>query len=127
MTFMQILRTNFLRTIISWVVMLQLLNISIDPPDRHYGPEDLSINDIESCLELVLEVFLGHDNLIDEVDDQDDESGQPTNALTLFAVETPWTINDERVALVRQEDSMYTELFVPNYCRPVQGPPPKSV
>lgn len=127
MTFMQILRTNFLRTIISWVVMLQLLNISIDPPDRHYGPEDLTINDIESCLELVLEVFLGHDNFIGEVDDQDDDSGQPTNAITLFAVETPSTFSKEMVALAGQENSPYTEVFVPIFCLPIPGPPPKSV
>ncbi len=127
MTLMQILRTNFLRTIISSIVALQLINISIDPPDAHCGPEDLTVNDIESCLEFLLEVVLDQGNAIGEVDDQDDESGQPTNALTLFALEIPWTISEQSVALVKEENSTYTELFVPNFCLPILGPPPKSV
>jgi hypothetical protein len=42
-------------TIVCLIVSLQLFNISFDPADTFCGPEDLSINEIESCVELVVE------------------------------------------------------------------------
>ena len=52
---------------------LYLLNISIDAPDRYSNavPEDLSINDQESILEVVLEKVMGYENAIAEYDDND--------------------------------------------------------
>lgn len=52
---------------------LYLLNISVDPidPRPEYMPEDLSINDQESIVEIVIEEVLGYQNAIDEYDDHD--------------------------------------------------------
>lgn len=52
---------------------LYLLNISIDSPDPNPEtiPEDLSINDQESILELVIEKVMGYENAVAEYDDHD--------------------------------------------------------
>ncbi|GAB3656315.1 hypothetical protein GCM10028791_28070 [Echinicola sediminis] len=52
-----------------------LLNISVDTadPDPQHLPEDLSINDQESIVELVVEKFLGFENAFKEYDDPDTE------------------------------------------------------
>lgn len=55
---------------------LYLLNISIDTTDPYpeYIPEDLSINDQESIVELFVEKILGYENAIKEYDDHDTEN-----------------------------------------------------
>lgn len=65
--------------ILAWVLLIQVINISIDPIDpvsdklgRINKGEDLSINDIESIYELIVEHFLGID--VPE-SDEDDENG----------------------------------------------------
>lgn len=52
-----------------------LLNISVDTADQNpqYIPEDLSINDQESIIEIVFEQILGYDNAFKEYDDNDRE------------------------------------------------------
>ena len=62
-----------------WGVMaLYLFNISVDTadPDPVHVAEDLTINDQESMVELVLEQFLGFENAISEHDDPDTENNQ---------------------------------------------------
>jgi hypothetical protein len=65
--------------VIAWVLLIQVINISIDPVDpvsdklgRFSSGEDLSINDIESIYELISEICLGID--VPE-NDEDDENG----------------------------------------------------
>lgn len=52
---------------------LYLLNISVDTVDHNplNIPEDLSINDQESIIEMVVELVLGYENAIEEYDDGD--------------------------------------------------------
>jgi len=54
---------------------LYLLNISVDTADPHpeHIPEDLSINDQESIIEIVVEKVLGFEDAIKEYDDHDTE------------------------------------------------------
>ena len=64
---------------ILWGVMaLYLFNISVDTadPEPVYIPEDLTVNDQESMVELVVEQFLGFENAITEHDDPDTENNQ---------------------------------------------------
>ncbi|MBI3219912.1 MAG: hypothetical protein HYZ44_10395 [Bacteroidetes bacterium] len=70
---------NIFKSLIIWVLLIQIINISIDPLDpvsdklgRFALQEDLSINEIESIYEFVSEHCLGVD--IPE-NDEDDESG----------------------------------------------------
>ena len=52
-----------------------LCNVSIDPPDHEAMGvrEDLTVNEIESIIELVLEEAFGIENYIPEGDDADQE------------------------------------------------------
>ena len=52
---------------------LYLLNISVDSPDPNPEgiPEDLSINDQESIIEMVIEKVMGFENAVAEYDDHD--------------------------------------------------------
>ncbi|MFO7702298.1 MAG: hypothetical protein R6V37_04830 [Psychroflexus maritimus] len=67
---------NSIFTKILWGLMgLYLLNISVDTADlkpKHI-PEDLSFNDQESIIEIVLEKVLGYEDAIKEYDDNDTE------------------------------------------------------
>ncbi len=79
-TLLPLLVINYLRNSLFvrffWGLMgLYLLNISVDSADVtiDYFPEDLSINDQESIIEIVIEKILGFDNLIEEHDDNDTE------------------------------------------------------
>ncbi len=55
---------------------LYLLNISVDAtdPNPEHIPEDLSFNDQESIIEIVLEKVLGYEGAIKEYDDNDTEN-----------------------------------------------------
>ena len=52
-----------------------LLNISVDvaDPKPEYIPEDLTINDQESLVEIFIEKVLGYDDFFKEYDDNDTE------------------------------------------------------
>ncbi|WP_239970595.1 hypothetical protein [Confluentibacter citreus] len=54
---------------------LYFLNISVDTVDVYpnYIPEDLSFNDQESIVEIIVEQVLGFENAIEEHDDPDTE------------------------------------------------------
>lgn len=54
---------------------LYLLNISVDTadPNPEHIPEDLSLNDQESIVEIVVEKVLGFEDAIKEYDDHDTE------------------------------------------------------
>ena len=63
-----------------WLALsLVIFNLSIDIPDPHSDAvsEDLTVNDIESISELVIEKLLGFENAFVEYDDHDleDEGG----------------------------------------------------
>lgn len=56
-------------------MVLYLLNISVDTadPNPEHIPEDLSFNDQESIVEIVVEKVLGFEDAIKEYDDHDTE------------------------------------------------------
>ncbi|MFD2100792.1 hypothetical protein [Flagellimonas iocasae] len=60
---------------------LFLLNISVDSvdPNPDYIPEDLSFNDQESIIEIVVEKILGFENAFEEYDDPDSEDHNKKN------------------------------------------------
>ncbi|ALJ03648.1 hypothetical protein APS56_00125 [Pseudalgibacter alginicilyticus] len=57
------------------LIGLHLLNISVDSkdPNPEHIPEDLSFNDQESIIEIVVEKVLGFEDAIKEYDDHDTE------------------------------------------------------
>ncbi|SEB45281.1 hypothetical protein SAMN05192540_0356 [Maribacter dokdonensis] len=72
---LSILRNNFFSKFF-WLFMgLYMLNISVDTadPNPQHIPEDLTFNDQESIIEVILEQILGYENAIQEYDDNDTE------------------------------------------------------
>ncbi|WP_116108950.1 hypothetical protein [Lewinella sp. IMCC34191] len=68
----RIRHSNYLR--LFWGVMAAgLLNLSVDAPDMfaHHVPEDLTHNDQESIIELIVEMGLGFEDAFAEYDDDD--------------------------------------------------------
>lgn len=70
---------------------LYLLNISVDTadPNPEHIPEDLTINDQESIVEIIVEQVLGFEDAIKEYDDHDPEDhnkkkGVSIDLLALF-------------------------------------------
>ncbi len=72
----QFFRQSVCRKVVCVFFAVQLLNMSIDPVDvEPFGmAEDLSINDIESLVELVLEEIIGIENCVAESDERDTDS-----------------------------------------------------
>lgn len=69
-----------------WGLMaVYLFNISIDPadPNPEHIPEDLSFNDQESIVEIVLEQFMGFEDAIKEYDDNDSDNNKTKNNLSI--------------------------------------------
>jgi hypothetical protein len=74
---MNTIRENILVKYIWLFLAIHILNFSIDAPDAKpdYVAEDLSINDIESVVELLLEEACGFENIISEHDEHDSNDG----------------------------------------------------
>lgn len=71
----QLLRHSTYSRFLWGFLSLYFLNISVDPSDitPSSRSEDLSINEQESVIELVVESFMGYEDAIEEQDDNDVE------------------------------------------------------
>lgn len=75
---LQWFRHTIIRKILSYSVLAVFLNLSVDPPDVLYNldhdihwEEDLSMNEIESVSEFVLEKCLDMTNAVPETEEND--------------------------------------------------------
>jgi hypothetical protein len=125
MLVLQALRRRFLLTVISTVVTLQIVNISIDPADFNSGKEDLSINDIESCVEFVLEVVLNKFDAVKECDEQDEHTSQPTVSIVLFTSEPAFHLQEQTFSTIPPPLFGYGTSFFNSLTLPITSPPPK--
>ncbi|HEU5289348.1 MAG TPA: hypothetical protein VFU05_01820 [Cyclobacteriaceae bacterium] len=123
MSFFKFLRSQATMVSVSLTLLVQLLNLSIDPTD--FGKEDLSKNEVESIVELVTEHFLDHKNLIDESDDGDQQSIHCEMQIMLFPGTQPLVLDNTLVASAKPlpaEFQFYVEL-VP---KTILTPPPQA-
>ena len=131
----QIRQLPFLYRLFCGLMALQVINFSVDPPDSyvratHYstGKEDLSINEMESIGEWVLEVAFDQTDCIPEQDESDD-AGKITR--TLFC----WVSPELFVLLLPAQLAGFTYQprihFLPVHYFPYFGevsfPPPQQV
>jgi hypothetical protein len=120
------LRKKFFKTTIVMAMTLQVINISIDPADQFTGAQDVAINEIESCVELVLEVILDHDGAIDETDEADDSTHGQSGSVIFFTVKTCSLICEKPYSIVSAKNdcdhfSCFTSLNLP-----ILSPPPRN-
>jgi hypothetical protein len=109
---------------------LYLFNISVDiaDPEPQHIPEDLSFNDQESFVELILEKVLGYEDAIKEVDDHDAED---YNKLKNTQVDL--TSQEVSALNFKQFISFQQETIYPHYQAgltqgfgKIDSPPPKA-
>lgn len=121
---------NSVFTKILWgLIGLHLLNISVDTadPNPEHIPEDLSINDQESIIEIVLEKVLGYEDAIKEYDDHDTEDhNKKTNVkidlTTHFIIDN--NLNHSFIETTKHKFPDYTT-YLRNGFQKLDIPPPK--
>ncbi|PKA99478.1 hypothetical protein B0O79_3190 [Flavobacteriaceae bacterium MAR_2009_75] len=121
---------NSVFTKILWgLIALHLLNISVDTadPNPQHIPEDLSFNDQESIIEIVIEKVLGYEDAIKEYDDHDTEDhNKKTNIkidLTTHSLVAN-TLNPLLFEAVRRKFPEYNTDLI-NGFQKLDIPPPK--
>jgi hypothetical protein len=120
------LRHQFYSSLITLLMATQLLNLSIDAIDPFPHFEDIAINEIESCIELVVEVVLGHENAITETDGHEHSSCKTGNTIVLFSSLRQQHVfpDDNGVELA---PSYSTErMFIKSPVLTIFSPPPRS-
>ncbi len=108
---------------------LYMLNISVDTADANpeHIPEDLSINDQESIIEILVEQVLGFDDAFEEYDDHDAEDHNKKNAnkielITHFIIDLKLSKNP--IITSNQNYSDYSPFLTSGYYK-LDLPPPK--
>lgn len=125
---MRLIRSHIVSRIFCVLMALHIFNVSLDMPDAqpYYEPEDLSINDQESFMELVAEGWLGIDNAFEE----HDEPGDETMDLEL---NKEFKITHHAVPEIKFHRSVteivptpYQESCLSEYLCEINPPPPKA-
>jgi hypothetical protein len=108
---------------------LYLLNISVDTadPNPEHMPEDLSINDQESIIEIVVEKVLGFEDAIEEYDDHDteDHNKKKNVQIDLLVHEIKTKKIDHNKFFERKKLFPYYEARLTKGFNKIDSPPPK--
>lgn len=113
------------------VMALNILNYSVDTPDAQAEniPEDLSFNDMESIVEIILEQLLGFDNAIAEIDENDsDESTGITikKGLDFYSYQQTAFSFSVFNTMFNCKNGLFTDQYSEQFHPEVVPPPPKS-
>lgn len=124
----QIRNSVFIRVLFG-LLGLYLLNISVDTadPNPEHIAEDLSFNDQESIVEIIVEKVLGFENAIKEYDDHDtqDHNKKVNVKIDLISQHTvDFDFKQSIIASSRQKLSEY-RTYLTNGFRQLDTPPPK--
>jgi hypothetical protein len=127
MEFLALLRNRINSTVMIVVLTIQVTNLSIDAVDPSPHAEDLTVNEIESYLELIVEVMLDHEDAIQETDDHDHSTHKPGGSVVLFlAVSAPLSMKIG-FEIVGESKTSACSLQFQSVARSVTAPPPRFV
>lgn len=108
---------------------LFLLNISVDTadPKPEYVSEDLSFNDQESIIEIIVEQVLGYENAFKEYDDHDTEDqNKKKNVKIDLVVHVIKTKDNPHYQLIeRKRNFLDYEARLISGFKEIDSPPPK--
>ena len=126
---LSIFRHNLFLKFFWGILALHLLNTSADvaDPNPEYIPEDLTINDQESILELIVEQVLGYENAFEEYDDHDtDDHNKKTNVKLDFYSQYQNESNNQDIweKESKKKFPQYSDVLLTLSDRP-DTPPPK--
>jgi hypothetical protein len=126
---MNFFRNHIIFRIFCFALAMHILNISVDMPDGNPDsvPEDLTINDQESMVELVLEKCVGIENAIAEHDEADDEE-RDFEMTKEFKV---YSNTYEKIIFFRTYTEFdntvpYTHTYISQYVNDITHPPPQA-
>ncbi|MGB6036415.1 MAG: hypothetical protein WBG42_09100 [Cryomorphaceae bacterium] len=113
-----------------WGLMgLYLLNISVDTadPEAENIPEDLSFNDQESIVEIVVEQVLGYENAIKEYDDHDTEDHNKKKNVKIDLPDHSFKTNESVHNQLSEKKNSYSyhEARLTDGFEETDSPPPK--
>jgi hypothetical protein len=129
---MKIIREHIAFRLLWLVLALHIFNCSVDTPDLQPDsvPEDLSYNDMESVVEIVLEQVLDINNAIAEHDENDTDEG--SGGLTIkkgvdFSYyESYFTVSFSNTVRTICKDFNYIDGFTSQFHPELTPPPPKA-
>lgn len=111
-----------------------VINVSIDAPDGYVTPnsqgeyrEDLSVNEIESLGELVLETMFGIHDAVPEHDEPNEEEDQLTKIFMDWSIPNPFIVYVENpvVSYITPTRMPFTGLIYRSNPAEINTPPPK--
>jgi hypothetical protein len=128
---MQALRKLIIFRLLWLFMALHILNFSVDSPDAlpDYVPEDLTINDMESVVEIILEKVLNIENAIAEYDEKDTADGSSFEIKKPFSFFLQTNIKIDQVFHNKQTvvvQTNYVEQFSSQFHPEIVPPPPKA-
>lgn len=124
MNLFRFIRSQGIIVTVSLMLLVQLMNLSIDPTD--VGKEDLTKNEIESFVELVTEHILGQEDLIDESDDGDQQSLHCEMQVMLFSVTHLIEMNDRTLVASTKPLPTEFQFFFELVPKTILTPPPQA-
>ncbi|MEQ8413404.1 MAG: hypothetical protein RIF36_18925 [Imperialibacter sp.] len=108
---------------------IYLLNISVDAadPNPEYIPEDLSFNDQESIVEIVVEKVLGYEDAIEEYEDHDteDHNKKKNLKIDLLVLESEKHKNASDQLVLRKRSYFDYDARLSSSFQEIDSPPPK--
>jgi len=108
---------------------LYLLNISVDSadPNPENIPENLSFNDQESIIEIVVEQILGYDNTIKEYDDRDAEDYNKKSNIKIDILPFQTFISISSPSFIESKKQKFRDhyAFLTKGFQQLSTPPPK--
>lgn len=108
---------------------LYLLNISVDTadPNPDHIPEDLSFNDQESIVEIIVEQVLGYENAIKEYDDPDSEDHNKKDTVKIDFLVHQTNANQDFQNQFTKKNKLYIDYKarLKNVIKEIDSPPPK--
>lgn len=120
------MRSNATVTVVTLIVNLQVLNVSVDPVDHTYGYEDTAINEIESCVELVLEHILQRNDAVTETNEHDGTSGKPHMRMVYIFNEQCRLTNTNSYEILPAATFGDVPCTLTSRSLPIVAPPPKA-
>lgn len=106
-----------------------MLNISVDTadPNPNHIPEDLSFNDQESIIEIIVEQVLGYEDAIKEYDDNDSEDFNKKTNLKIELIVQFIVDSSVKGAIIKTTKQKFADYntYLPISFQKLDTPPPK--
>jgi hypothetical protein len=126
---MKIHKHHILIRLFCILMAFHIFNMSVDTRDANPDsePEDLSYNDMESVVEIVIEKVLGYDNAIAEHDEEDEDSDKSFEIAKDLKIQGFYIcyFSPRYPTNITATETPYNGEFCSDYTSEITPPPPK--